>query len=322
MRAALFIRTSRRKIICVEVLMCILFFGIDQNSFSSSGASFLKLGVGARALGLSSAYTAIANDVTSLYWNPAGLSNLRKKELSAMHAELFADSKYDFFGYAHHTVRGTFGFGVVYLSQGAIEGRSQDRNQTSDFTASDLAMTLGASKFFIDNVSLGMNLKLIQSRIAGFSSTGFAFDMGTIWKIPNKKIQSGLTIQNIGPKMQFIDEGYNLPLTIASGVGYQLISQVLISADLKYHPYDSRTMLSIGAEFSTVSMLFLRTGYITNSVGSNSPSINNKDFSEKASNLSGLGFGLGLKLGSSTVDYSFTPAGALGNTQRISLSVK
>src|SRR5437879_7830560 len=90
---------------------------------ASSGASFLKLGVGARALGLGSAYTSIADDATALHWNPAGLSRISRKEISAMHAQLFADTRFDFLGYAHPTPKGTFGIGAVYLSQGELEGR-------------------------------------------------------------------------------------------------------------------------------------------------------------------------------------------------------
>ena len=80
---------------------------------AASGASFLKIGVGARAVGLASAYTALADDVTALHWNPAGLSRLGSKQLAATHAELYADTRYDFFGYAHPTAKGTFGVSAV-----------------------------------------------------------------------------------------------------------------------------------------------------------------------------------------------------------------
>ncbi|MBI4062852.1 MAG: UPF0164 family protein, partial [Elusimicrobia bacterium] len=54
---------------------------------TNSGFSFLKIGVGARPIGLGSAYTAMANDATAIYWNPAGLGAIKKRELSAMHGE-------------------------------------------------------------------------------------------------------------------------------------------------------------------------------------------------------------------------------------------
>jgi len=235
----------------------IILFSICRTLNASSGASFLKLGVGARALGLGSAYTAVANDVTALHWNPAGLSQIEKREVGAMHAELFADSRYDFFGYAHPTANGTFGIGAIYLSQGSLEGRSADRMQTVGFTASDLSITLGASRLVTKQASLGINMKLLQSKIAGLSSSGFAFDMGSTYQFEARPLSLGFAIQNVGPKMKFLDEGFNLPLTFATGAGYQLMKSILISADLKHQPYDSRTTFSVGTEFSPVSILSL-----------------------------------------------------------------
>ena len=289
-------------------------------SFAASGASFLKLGVGARALGLGSAYTSVANDVTALYWNPGGLAQLKNREVSAMHAELFADTRFDFFGYAHPTSKGTWSIGAVYLSQGSIEGRSETRTKSSDFTASDLSVTFGASKYVSGRTSLGLNLKVLQSKMAGNSSSGFALDAGSIWKISDSKLEMGFAVQNLGPQMKFREEGYPLPLSLASGVSYPIFSRLLISADLKYQPYDTRTSLSIGTEFSPVSMLSLRVGYLTNAIRAIGSKNNN--FEEKVSNLSGFGLGIGFKIGSSAMDYSFTPAGELGNSQRIYLSIR
>lgn len=69
---------------------------------SAGGAgAFLKMGVGARALGMGSAFTAVADDSTASFWNPAGLALLEKNEGSFMHATLTLDRKYNFFNYAH-----------------------------------------------------------------------------------------------------------------------------------------------------------------------------------------------------------------------------
>lgn len=305
-------------------------------SFASSGASFLKIPVGARAAGMGNAYTALANDVSAMHWNPAGLSLLTRKEISAMHTELFADTRYDFVGYAHPGEKGSFGVGAVYLTQGSLEGRGEDRSRTSDFTASDLAFTLGLARsnltvpFFDYHLpfSVGANVKFLQSRIEGLSSSGFAFDLGVIHASPVKvytlPLKLGFSIQNIGPKMSFIDEGYNLPMTLAGGAAIELPVTRLpltISADIKHEPYDSRTTFSVGGEFSPVSLLSLRAGYLINAVKA-AQSGAGKSFTDKLSDLSGLGMGLGFRMGPGTLDYSFTPAGELGNAQRISLSIK
>ncbi len=292
---------------------------------AAAGASFLKLGVGARAAGLGSAYTAIADDVTALHWNPAGLSGMTKREVSAMHAELYAETRYDFIGYAHPTSLLNMGISAVYLTQGSIDGRSVSGSKTGDFSANDLLVTLGAGKMMIGNAAVGANLKLIQSQIAGSSARGFAFDLGTSFKpvlpMVGSNIKLGLALQNIGPRMNFSNESYDLPLTAAAGLGYQPFNSLLLSVDVKRHIYESRTLLSIGTEFSPLSLISLRAGYISGA-GSRSDVLERSNVQSQLSGLSGLGMGMGFKLGWGSLDYAFTPAGELGNVQRISLSMK
>ena len=118
--------------------------------------------------------------------------------------------------------------------------------------------------------------------------------------------------------MKFLEKGFDLPLTLAGGASVKLFNRFLISTDMKHQPYDSRTTLSVGSEFSPVQIFSLRAGYFTNAI--KSANSNDNNFTEQISNLSGLGLGVGFNLGPSTIDYSFTPAGELGNAQRISLS--
>ncbi len=298
---------------------------VPRPSHAGSGASFLKLGVGARAAGLGSAYTAVADDVTALHWNPAGLSGMSRREVSAMHAELYAETRYDFIGYAHPTSILNMGISAVYLTQGSIDGRSVTGSKTDDFTANDLLVTLGASKLMAGNIGLGANVKLIQSQIAGSSARGAAFDLGTTFKpalpIGADQIKMGLAVQNIGPKMRFSNESYNLPLTAAVGVSYQPMRSLLVSADAKRQVYESKTLLSLGTEFSPLSLFSLRAGYISGA-GNRSDVLERSNIQTQLSGLSGLGLGMGFKLGWGSVDYAFSPAGELGNVQRISLSLK
>lgn len=130
----------------------------------------------------------------------------------------------------------------------------------------------------------------------------------------------GLAVQNMGPKMVFLNDGYSLPLTLAGGIGCRPTKNILLSADLRHAPLDSRTTFSLGGEISPLSVLSLRAGYLTSAFRPGSNQYNN--FTEKLSRVSGLGLGLGLKISGSSIDYSFTPAGELGYSQIISLALK
>lgn len=96
----------------------------------------------------------------------------------------------------------------------------------------------------------------------------------------------------------------------------KLLRAFLISSDLKWYPYDSKTTFSLGTEFTPASMISLRTGYLMDT------EVRKSNIQNQISNLSGFGLGVGFKIGASVIDYSFTPAGELGNTQRISIALK
>jgi hypothetical protein len=74
-------------------LVCIV-FSVSGISIAASTAKyageFMAIGIGGRALGLGSAYTALADDITAGYWNPAGLSSLMYPQIALMHDERFA----------------------------------------------------------------------------------------------------------------------------------------------------------------------------------------------------------------------------------------
>src|SRR5262249_51344066 len=139
---------------------------------------FLKIGVGARPVAMGSAFTAIADDVSAIHWNPAGLSQIGTRELGAMDAQLFADTRLDFIGFAQPLKGGTLAFSSLYLSQSPIEARGENREQLGTFTASDMALSASYARPVGDGISLGLTGKYLQSRIAEASAQGWAVDAG------------------------------------------------------------------------------------------------------------------------------------------------
>ncbi len=283
-----------------------------------STAAFLKIGVGARPIGMGNAFTAVADDVNALVWNPAGLSQLSRRELGEMHSELFADIRYDFLGYAHPTKIGTWGFGVNYLSQGKIESRGADRQVTGGFSASDMAVNLAYSRSALPRTRLGINFKYLKSQIADVSAQGWAVDLGSLYETPISGLNLGLAVQNLGPGLKFIEERSPLPITIAMGLGYRLPVGMVLALDVKHLLYDKKTSVSIGSEYPIFSAMTLRTGYSTAIAGK----VGSGNKLDALGGLKGLGAGFGLKFKRFGVDYTFTPFGELGNVQRLSLSAR
>ena len=105
-------------------ILCWLLTAGAASAHAAETAAFLKISLGARPFAMGEAFTAVADDLNALAFNPAGLAQIGAREAAFMHAELFADMRYDFIGYAHPMRRlGTVSFGFARLGHGAIEGR-------------------------------------------------------------------------------------------------------------------------------------------------------------------------------------------------------
>ena len=143
------------------------------------GLPFLRYGVGAHAQSMGNAYLAQVHDASAVYWNPSALSSLESKEAFFYHSRSFADYNFNFFSYGQPLAgrRSAFGAAVTYFSKGTYDGRDEFGSRTGDFTASDSMAALAYSSKLGDKASAGASVKLIQSKIQSFSSTGFALDV-------------------------------------------------------------------------------------------------------------------------------------------------
>ncbi|MFH0946890.1 MAG: PorV/PorQ family protein [Planctomycetota bacterium] len=227
-----------------------------------SGAAFLKIGTGARPTAMGEAYTALADDVNALYYNPGGLARLPKRELGATHTEWLLGTKFDFIGYAHPTSLGTFGLGLTRLTGGDQEGRDANRQATAGFAASDTAYALAFSRR-LDNggTSLGTSLKFLQSRIGSYSASTFAMDFGAQRQLKSRPMTLGVSLLNVGQGMRYLSQRDPLPLTMSAGAAYRLGGVLQMAVDVRHEVPDRRTSVGIGTEYAVFPSFALRMGY-------------------------------------------------------------
>ncbi|MFH1620146.1 MAG: PorV/PorQ family protein [bacterium] len=303
---------------CLLLLFCM---SSPARAELKTGAAFLKIPVGARAVGMGNAFTAKADDMTAIYWNPGGLAALSSREAGGTHTELYQDMKYDFAGYAHPLSAGTLAGSFARLSSGNMEGRGEAGEKLSDFTASDMVFSLAfARKMHLAGLPIGAgaSAKFIQSRIADSHAETFAFDLGAAYQAGDR-VGIGLAVQNIGPGLKFMTQSSPLPLSVVTGFSYSLQAGLSLSADVKHEPRDKRTSVSAGAEYSPFPAICLRTGYTAAVAGGLRHSTDSKKFTEQ---FKGLGAGLGINFRPFALDYSFSPFGEIGDAQRVSLSAR
>ena len=152
---------------------------------------FLAIGVGARALGMSNAYVAAVNDVTSAYWNPAGLVQIvSDRQLALMHSEYFAGiAKYDYVGLAAPIdASSTLAFSLIRFGVDDIPNTLEliDANgnisydRIKSFSVADYAFLFSyAKKSSKVGLRYGANVKIIHRIVGEFAKAwGFGLDVG------------------------------------------------------------------------------------------------------------------------------------------------
>ena len=270
-----------------------LFFITEAQTLKTgtTSAQILKINVGPRAIGMGGAFTSVADDITSMYWNPSGTANIKSNEAYFNHANLYLDINNDFAAIATNVGGfGTIGAFVSVLSVDEMLVRTVDQPEGTGeyFDYGSLVVGLNYSRYLTENFTIGFNAKYIYESIWDMNATGFAVDIGTLYKIPIlNELRIAADIANFGTKMQLA--GRDVTQTVSSGAdGGNLINANLemdkfdlpllfrfgISADLiknessrfttaidAIHPNDDSEYLNVGAEYAWKEVLYLRAGY-------------------------------------------------------------
>lgn len=290
---------------------------VFAGSPGSKGAVFLKLGQGARANAMGESFVAVADDINALYWNPAGIANIKEHQFTFMYSDWLAEIKYNYLAYVHpaQILGGIMGGAVTLLNSGDIDGRDKNQIPTGNFEGKDIALSVSYAKAMMENgneasLSLGATLKYIQMKMADKDSTGFAVDIGCLYQPPVKNLTLGANIQNIGPKLSaFESEKIPLPRNIKAGAAYRLLNDALtMSLDVNF-PSDNDTNFNFGTEYWFKELIAIRAGYKTLT----------KD-ELKSSNLT-YGAGFNLPWPGIGINYAFGDYDELGDTHRVSVLI-
>jgi long-subunit fatty acid transport protein len=299
----------------IGISICIILVGVFvfAKGAGSAGAAFLKIGLGARPASMGFSFSAIADDINAIWYNPAGLSQFTKIELATTYLRYFQDINYGFLAFAYpNPDLGVFATSISYLSITGIEKRNEDTEEPeSTFGASDINFILSyATNKLVNNLSVGANLKVFTEKLEDTSAYGFAVDLAGLYTPEVENLTIGFGIYNLGMGLKFKEVRDKLPLLARVAASYKLFDKTLtISSDFEYGIIDEKWYLSFGAEYWIMNMFAIRAGYRLNT---------------DLGVLSGLGVGAGIKLNNPQIglDYGFVPMGDLGSTHRISLSFK
>ncbi|MFH1380457.1 MAG: PorV/PorQ family protein [bacterium] len=299
--------------LALGIIVCIAIMRYHLPVYGAPGttrAEFLLIGVGGRATGMGEAFTAVADDVETISYNPAGLGSITDTQVTLMYNKWMYDISYQHVGCAHHIKSvGTFGTEIRYMSTELI-GRESQISDTFTFKAYNSAATIAYGININSRLSLGMGIKSIREVIHTKKSNGFAGDIGALYDFPldGRELVLGAAVQNIGPHMEaFNQDTEPLPRIIKLGSSYRFFNDQLLAAiDLNLLK-DSDPTVNVGGEYVYRDLVAARLGYKSD-----------KDLVAQAR----FNFGLGLILKQYHFDYTFVPFDELGKTHRFSLLLK
>ena len=344
-----------KKTLFFTLLLSVLLFchqGFAQNSgqdvsgvnrVGTTAAQFLKIGVGGRAIGLGGSYTAVANDISSVFWNPAGLARIPGNgEATFNHAEWLVDTDFDFAAFSLN-VGGLGSLAVHVISFRVPEEPVRTVNAPDGngqfWDASSISMGVTFSRSLTDRFSIGFTGKFVQENIFNVSARGAAFDLGVLYDTPVKNLTLGATISNFGTKMRlngrdlFINvspsqqqgavdevpaeyrtESYDMPLNLKFGLSWMAHRDdnfsMMATVDGS-QPNDNNESINSGLEIGVKDVVFLRAGY-------KALLLENSE--------QGLTFGAGIRydaVGTNmSFDFGWADYGLLENVKFVSLGVR
>lgn len=320
------------------IVLCSVFHkGYAALEFSKYGSDFLNSGVGARPLALGGAYTGLSDDVTSLYWNPAGLSHLKGMQFHFMHSERFAGVvNWDclLFGLpvrdGYHAGIGFYRLGVddipltrltnpdlplgdVYVDNTGktVQNVPYVYRSVSDV---EMAVVLGFSKRQSEKLVLGGNVTLIRKDMDVSNAWGIGFDFGALYR-PMTALQLGASLKNATTTL----------LAWSTGRNELIYPRLLLGGSYKYTIQKISLLpvadVEINREASGVSSEIRIDRFGIGFHGGIEVAYLNRIAFRVGSDMGKFTGGVGLKLNKFSLDYGFSSHVDLGNSHRLSVGV-
>ncbi|UCE06700.1 MAG: PorV/PorQ family protein [bacterium] len=329
------------------ILIVFLTFTINntfgQSKAGTSAAQFLKIGVGARAIGMGEAFVALSNDALALYWNPAGLALLENVNLTTTHTEWFAGLYHDFVGAGIPLGDFSLGVSMMLLNSDEIEITTLEQPDGTGiyYDATDLSLAVSYARKLLDRFTVGITGKYIQQKLYNESASGLAIDVGTILHTGFHGLRIGMCLSNFGTEMKLdgrdlivpydpgediaitpsieakkSTEAWPLPANFRVGIAVDLLgtsgnsfisnesSRLTLALD-GCHPTDNEERGNIGLEYMWNNRIALRMGYKYN-------------YAEENLTFGG-GFNIGLGRANFVIDYAWADFGRLEYVHRFTL---
>ncbi|HEX2867681.1 MAG TPA: type IX secretion system protein PorQ [Ignavibacteriales bacterium] len=305
----------------IFLLLTLVLFFVSKLTTAQSAYDFLRLDLNPRAAALAGSFVTNTDDPNVIFYNPAGINSLKETPVSISYVNYFLDVNLGGLAISKDFENaGRFALGVNYINYGTFTRADEFKNKLGEFSAGDVAFTLGYANALDQNFYYGVNVKFIYSSIAEVSSSALGADLGLQYLFPNQQIVFGLSALNLGSQIKPYYDSHreSLPVDLRFGVSKKM-EHIPLTLALSFNKLnenqsvsDKLKVFSLGAEFNLSRVLRLRLGY------------DNEKRSEMkldtSTGLAGFNIGVGALIAGYNFDYSYSSYGFIDSIHRIGIT--
>jgi opacity protein-like surface antigen len=326
-----------KRISIITVLIIVLMGQVLAQEFAPVGtavAQFLEIGMSARATAMGEAFTAVTDDASSVFWNPAGMAAVEKRNLFLAYNSWPAEIAVGGMSFAYGLGNaGVVGISAVYLMTDNMPVTTvfdPEGNSGETFSLSNYAFGISYARYMTEYLSVGITGKIVSEDYYGYGYSAIAIDLGTLYETGYHGLNIAMSILHFGPEVTFdgsyIDysddksyganepkefENFSLPINFRVGLAMDVVNgdanKVIAAIDM-VHPNNNLEQYNLGMEYGYKQLFFVRGGY------------------KFTTDEGGLALGVGVDYGLSdnfkfNLDYAYADFGVLTATHRLSFGL-
>lgn len=283
---------------------------------------FLRGALSARSAGLGGSTVAMKEDAATTPLNPAALTTVPARTVSATFIKHVLDINAGMAIYADHWDSvGSFAATITYMNYGSFERTDAVGARLGTLGAADIVVGVSFAREIDTLISWGVTLKYMNSTLDDLASSAIAVDAGVLFQIPQARTNVALSILNVGTQLSTYDGIKDrLPIDVRLGVNHRLRGlPLMVNASLNHladdvESFGSRFLnFSLGGEIYVGKYVQLRVGYDN--------STRNLSGVNVSTQLTGVSGGIGVNLTTIDVDYALSTLGSSALLHRVSVAV-
>lgn len=285
----------------IVLLFCILCLILLNSSYANT-MDFLNVPIGARPIGMGGAFSALADDVNAVNYNPAGLGYNSNTQLEYTHGIWFNTLNYENIAFVHPLFSGGLGINLFYLHMPSFKETDYKGETGKEIFFHDIGITAGYGNKIAD-IDVGLNIKYASSKLDNSKAQMFALDIGGHYKLffpsINRDVDLSLVLKNLGSSVQYEKKREHGPANMVLGLHLFLLQmnkhRISMTGDFSQLLFDDLdSSLSVGLEYMLYDIVSFRSGYKFNT------------------DTSGITGGIGVKYYNIDFNYALYPFGDLG----------